>query len=117
MNLEPRGALRLLAARWVFPVAAAPIRDGAVVTRGDTILAVGRQAELVARFGAALGRDQWIGSLEPGKRADLVAVDGWSVYDRDPVGSLIDQSRASSVRLTMVDGVVRYRRPEVPICP
>lgn len=83
MNLEPRGALRLLA----------------------------------ARFGAALGRDQWIGSLEPGKRADLVAVDGWSVYDRDPVGSLIDQSRASSVRLTMVEGVVRYRRPEVPICP
>lgn len=37
-------------ARWVVPVSAAPIENGAVAVAGDVIAGVGTQAEIVARF-------------------------------------------------------------------
>jgi 5-methylthioadenosine/S-adenosylhomocysteine deaminase len=47
---DPRSqpVLRLLTARWVFPIAAPPIQDGAVLVRHDRILQVGPRAEVSA---------------------------------------------------------------------
>ncbi len=42
--------MRILTARWVFPVASPPVEDGAVAVRGRRILAVGRRAEVLAAF-------------------------------------------------------------------
>ncbi|MCX7642495.1 MAG: amidohydrolase family protein [Armatimonadetes bacterium] len=39
----------LLRARWVLPIAAPPIRDGAVLVRGDRIIAVGKISDLSDR--------------------------------------------------------------------
>jgi 5-methylthioadenosine/S-adenosylhomocysteine deaminase len=65
---------------------------------------------MATRAGArTLGLDQEIGSLEPGKRADLVIVD----RDRphlapgpDPYSTLVYAARGSDVRTTIVDGEV-----------
>jgi 5-methylthioadenosine/S-adenosylhomocysteine deaminase len=57
----------------------------------------------------ALGLDREIGTLEPGKRADLtaVALDG---PEADPYGFLLHEARATKVLLTTVDGRLRYER-------
>jgi cytosine/adenosine deaminase-related metal-dependent hydrolase len=52
----------------------------------------------------ALAVDAWIGSLEPGKRADLAVV---GLTRADPYDSLLDATPAL-VRLVMVDGRVLY---------
>src|SRR5947209_4434560 len=41
---------RLLAAEWVLPVAAEPVRDGVVALEGDRIAWVGSRRELPSRF-------------------------------------------------------------------
>jgi cytosine/adenosine deaminase-related metal-dependent hydrolase len=61
----------------------------------------------------ALGLAAEIGSLEPGKRADVVVVDVSQAHhapfaDRDPYATLVHAARADDVRLTMVDGRVLY---------
>jgi 5-methylthioadenosine/S-adenosylhomocysteine deaminase len=65
---------------------------------------------MATRGGAqALGLDSEIGSLEPGKRADLIVVarDGAHLQpDRDPWSTLVYAARGPDVRLTMVDGEV-----------
>jgi 5-methylthioadenosine/S-adenosylhomocysteine deaminase len=65
---------------------------------------------MATRGGAqALGLDAEIGSLEPGKRADLIVVRRDVVHaqpDRDPWSTLVYASRGHDVRLTMVDGEV-----------
>jgi cytosine/adenosine deaminase-related metal-dependent hydrolase len=62
---------------------------------------------------AALGLSNEIGSLEPGKRADVAVVDVAKAHhapfaDRDPYTTLVHAARADDVRLTMVDGHVLY---------
>jgi len=63
---------------------------------------------MATREGArALGLDADIGSIEPGKRADLILVERDRVHmapDRDPWSTLAYAARGTDVRLTMVDG-------------
>lgn len=65
---------------------------------------------MATREGArALGLDSEIGSIEPGKRADLIMVDRDAVHlapDADPWSTLVYAARGTDVRLTMVDGTV-----------
>ena len=61
----------------------------------------------------ALGLGAEIGSLEPGKRADVAVVDITRAHHapfagRDPYTTLVHAARADDVRLTMVDGRVLY---------
>jgi 5-methylthioadenosine/S-adenosylhomocysteine deaminase len=61
------------------------------------------------RGARALGLEDRIGSIEPGKRADLVVVrrDGLHAQpggDRDPVGQLVYELRSSDVDTVIVDG-------------
>jgi len=61
---RPRDSTVLWRAGWVLPVVSDPIRDGAVVTRGDRILWVGSAAETVAAEHEV--RDLGSGVLLPG---------------------------------------------------
>ena len=63
---------------------------------------------------AALRLGERIGSLEPGKQADIAVVDTRGPHqashpERDPYTALVHAARASDVRLTMVAGRVLYR--------
>ena len=67
----------------------------------------------MATLGGArmLGRETELGSIEPGKRADLAAVDlsaatAQPVYD--PISTLVYACSGSDVTHTWVDGVARY---------
>ena len=68
---------------------------------------------MATREGArALGMDEEIGSIEVGKRADLILVDrdrGHLAPDVDPWSTLVYAARGTDVGLTMVDGVVLAR--------
>jgi 5-methylthioadenosine/S-adenosylhomocysteine deaminase len=68
---------------------------------------------MATREGArALGMESEIGSIEPGKRADLIVVERDRVHlspDRDPWSTLVYAARGTDVRLTMVDGEVLVR--------
>ena len=65
---------------------------------------------MATREGArALGLDGEIGSIETGKRADLILVDRDKPHlspDQDPWSTLVYAARGPDVRLTMVDGEV-----------
>jgi 5-methylthioadenosine/S-adenosylhomocysteine deaminase len=69
---------------------------------------------MATREGArALGLDDEIGSIEPGKRADLIVVERDRPHlapDRDPWSTLAYAARGTDVRLTMVDGEVLVDR-------
>jgi len=61
----------------------------------------------------ALGLDALIGTLEPGKRADLTALDltGSPLAEvEDPWTSAVFAGSPDRVVVTVVDGVVRYRK-------
>jgi cytosine/adenosine deaminase-related metal-dependent hydrolase len=72
---------------------------------------------MATREGArALGLDAEIGSIEPGKRADVIVVDTQGVHQlpgRDAYSLLVYASRPTDVRLTMVDGQVVARDGEL----
>ena len=78
--------------------------------RGPGVLPAREVLWMATRAGArTLGLEDAIGSLEPGKRADLIVVD----RDRphlapgpDPYSTLVYAARGSDVRTTVVDGVV-----------
>lgn len=58
----------------------------------------------------ALGIDRDVGTIAPGKRADLIMVDGASINTRgasDPVTAIVRAARPVDVRLVMIDGEVR----------
>ena len=64
---------------------------------------------------AALGLGERIGSLEPGKQADVIVVGADQPHhaplpERDVYTTLVHATRAADVRLTMVDGRVLYER-------
>ena len=65
---------------------------------------------MATREGArALGLEDELGSIEPGKRADLIVVERDRPHlapDRDPWSTLAYAARGTDVRLTMVDGEV-----------
>ncbi len=61
----------------------------------------------------ALKLDHLIGSLEPGKRADIIAVDlsqSYQVPTQNPYGALVHTSNQEDVLMTMVDGRVLFDR-------
>lgn len=63
---------------------------------------------MATREGArALGLEREIGSIEPGKRADLILVDA---RGPDPYSTIVYASRGTNVKMTMVDGVVLVDR-------
>jgi 5-methylthioadenosine/S-adenosylhomocysteine deaminase len=68
---------------------------------------------MATREGArALGLDDEIGSLEGGKRADLIVIDRGRTHlapDVDPWSSIVYAARGSDVRLAMVDGEILVR--------
>ena len=68
---------------------------------------------MATREGArALAMEHEVGSIEPGKRADLILVDRTRPHqapDADPWSTLVYSTRASDVRLTMVDGRILVR--------
>jgi 5-methylthioadenosine/S-adenosylhomocysteine deaminase len=68
---------------------------------------------MATRSGArALGLDAELGSIEAGKRADLVLVDVTAAHvapSPDPFSAVVYGARPDSVRLTMVDGEVLVR--------
>jgi 5-methylthioadenosine/S-adenosylhomocysteine deaminase len=65
---------------------------------------------MATREGArALGLESEIGSVEPGKRADLILVERDRPHvapDADPWSTLVYGTRGTDIRLTMVDGEV-----------
>jgi 5-methylthioadenosine/S-adenosylhomocysteine deaminase len=65
---------------------------------------------MATREGArALGLAHELGSIEPGKRADLILVERDRLHlapDADPYSTLVYAARGTDVRLTMVDGAV-----------
>jgi 5-methylthioadenosine/S-adenosylhomocysteine deaminase len=69
---------------------------------------------MATREGArALGLEDELGSIEPGKRADLIIVDRDRPHlapDRDPWSTLAYSARGTDVRLTMIDGDVLVDR-------
>jgi 5-methylthioadenosine/S-adenosylhomocysteine deaminase len=90
---------------------------GAVVDAHLGRLSPSEVLEMATLGGArALNLADQVGSLEPGKRADLVAVPAGPVVPADPFGSLIDGTRGEDVLLTLVDGEVRHSRPEMLPC-
>jgi 5-methylthioadenosine/S-adenosylhomocysteine deaminase len=68
---------------------------------------------MATREGArALGLEEEIGSIEPGKRADLILVERDRLHlapDTDPYSTLVYAARGTDVTLTMVDGEVLVR--------
>ena len=88
-------------------VALARLRNG-----GPTAMSAERVLEL-ATLGsaAALGLDDEVGSLEPGKHADVavVSLEGSPYVPwEDPAAAVVMGGSASRVLLTVVDGEVRY---------
>jgi len=65
---------------------------------------------MATREGArTLGLEDEVGSIEPGKRADLILVDRDRAHlapDADPWSTLVYAARGTDVRLTMVDGEI-----------
>jgi len=71
---------------------------------------------MATRGGAeALGLDAEIGSIEPGKRADLIVVDRdrpHLVPGGDPCSTIVYAARGADVRTTVVDGELLVDRFE-----
>jgi 5-methylthioadenosine/S-adenosylhomocysteine deaminase len=83
------------------------------VRRGPGSLPARTALWMATRNGArALGMEADIGSVEPGKRADLILVDAAAPHlapSPDPFSAIVYAARPTDVRLTMVDGVVVMR--------
>jgi len=83
--------------------------------RADALSAQTALELATTRAAAALGLSDEIGSLGPGKAADLVVLDltgsGFLPWD-DPVTASVYGGSTGRVALTMVAGEIRYRRGE-----
>ncbi|MFA5844948.1 MAG: amidohydrolase family protein [Coriobacteriia bacterium] len=96
------------------------MRIGLLLQRGLTGEASFFTAEKFVRMATlegarALGMEDRVGSLEAGKRADIVAVDLSSshmVPTQDPYSALVHTANQENVVMTMVDGAVLYERGE-----
>ena len=91
------------------------------VVAGDATVLPAREALTLATIGGAraLGLEREIGSLEAGKRADLVVVraDGFHQVPQDPAANpysfLVYATKSSDVDTVLVDGRVVVRRGRV----
>ena len=94
------------------------MRVGLLIQRGITGEASFYTAErfmTMATLGGAraLKLDHLIGTLKPGKRADIIAVDlsrSYQVPTQDPYGALVHTSNQEDVLMTMVDGRLLFDR-------
>jgi 5-methylthioadenosine/S-adenosylhomocysteine deaminase len=88
-----------------------------LATGDPTALPAAAAIEMATIDGArALGLDRLIGSLETGKRADLITVSTASARQTplyDPVSHLVYVARGDDVRTTVVNGRVLMREREV----
>ena len=87
-----------------------------LITGDPTVLDARRALSLATLGGArALGMEDEIGSLEPGKRADLIVVAADGLHqlpqppEANPYSLLVYASRAADVRTVVVDGRVVLR--------
>ncbi|MFP5378289.1 MAG: 5'-deoxyadenosine deaminase [Vicinamibacteria bacterium] len=80
------------------------------VRRGPGALAARDALWMATREGArALGLEAQIGSVEPGKQADLIVVEAGRLHQspgEDPYATLVYAARGTDVRTTIVDGEV-----------
>jgi cytosine/adenosine deaminase-related metal-dependent hydrolase len=74
---------------------------GGLFSARDLVSMVTREAAAIVKWQAALG------TLEAGKRADLVVIDGVA---GDPYEALI-KAKETSIRLVMINGIARYGMP------
>lgn len=100
----------LLHARW------AALRDNAAAGRPplQVMPVKSREALLWATIGnaRAIGLEDQIGSITPGKKADLVMLRASDLNlfpVHDPLLSITDQAHAGNVDTVMIDGVIRKR--------
>ena len=86
-------------------------------THDPTAVPARTALDLATRGGArALGMEQLIGSLEPGRRADLITVSVAAARQTplyDPVSHLVYTTRGDDVRTTIVNGKVLMRDRKV----
>jgi hypothetical protein len=94
---SPSGSKNLLAEMKVAWLYSQRFLDGLFAAR-DVVAMATRTAARILKWDRALG------SLEPGKRADILVIDGTA---GDPYESLV-RARETSVRLVMINGVPRY---------
>jgi 5-methylthioadenosine/S-adenosylhomocysteine deaminase len=84
------------------------------VTHGPGALTARDALTMATRAGArTLGLDAEIGSIEPGKRADLIVIDRDKPHllpGTDPYSAIVYAARASDVSTTVVDGEVLVRK-------
>ena len=83
--------------------------------RGEQGFYTAKEFITMATLGGAraLKMDHLIGSLEPGKRADIIAVDlskSHQVPTQNPYGALVHTCNMDNVLMTMVDGRVLFDR-------
>jgi 5-methylthioadenosine/S-adenosylhomocysteine deaminase len=103
-------------------LASAPSLDLWAEMRAALVAHAGRLSpEAVLEMGTlggarALGIADRVGSLELGKRADVIAVDARRVAAADPIGSLLEETRGEDVLLVLIDGEMCHNRIEVVTC-
>jgi 5-methylthioadenosine/S-adenosylhomocysteine deaminase len=87
------------------------------LAHGPEVLSAARVLRMATIDGArALGLDQEIGSLEEGKRADVIVVNLDQLHSsphQDIVSTLVYSSQGSDVRATIIDGHVLMRDGEL----
>jgi 5-methylthioadenosine/S-adenosylhomocysteine deaminase len=83
------------------------------VRKGPGALTARDAVWMATRQGArALGMEAEVGSIEPGKQADLILIDRGRPHqqpDPDPWSTLVYSTRGTDVGLTMVAGTVLVR--------
>jgi 5-methylthioadenosine/S-adenosylhomocysteine deaminase len=87
---------------------------------GEDHFMIARQFVKMATLDAAraLGVDDQVGSLEPGKRADIIAVDlskSHQIPTHHPYGTLVHTANQENVLWTMIGGKVVYEAREWPL--
>ena len=77
-----------------------------------------QMVELATCRGAeAMGLGDQIGTISPGKRADLIAVSLHSLHatpSTDPYAALVYAARADDVQFTIADGIILYDEGRYP---
>ena len=99
---SPSGSKNLLGELKVAWLYSQHALDGLFSAR-DLVAMATRDAAAIVRWEKALG------SLEPGKRADMVVIDG---KQDDPYETLI-KAKETSIQLVMINGVARYGAPDL----